>query len=266
MKQILLILLTAGLAALSGYYALFSNFNLGCLLVWLLTAACAGYTLFWRKIDPWLLHTLPGRIVLGVVLAAVFVLAVTIGVIVSGQVKNTADGTEDALLVLGCAVHGDSPSLVLVYRLRAALAYHEKNPDAAIIVCGGQGPQEDVSEASAMKKWLVSHGVPESQILMEDKSTSTEENFRFAADILKAHGGDPARPVAYVTNGFHCYRAGKYAAREGFAQARAVPAGLPLTQIPASYLREALAVLYYWVFKSPAGGPLQQLIGFLRLG
>ena len=266
MKQTLLIGLTVVLAAFSGYYALYSNFNLGSLLVWLLTAACAGYALFWRKIDPWLLHTLAGHVVLALLLAVLLVLAVTIGVIVSGQVKHTADGTEDTLLVLGCAVHGDSPSLVLVYRLRAALAYHEKNPDAQIIVCGGQGPQESVSEAAAMKKWLVDHGVPSEQILMEDKSTSTEENFRFAADILKAQGKDPAGPVAFVTNGFHCYRAGKYAQREGFAQIRAVPAGLPLTQIPASYLREALAVLYYWVFKSPAGGPLQQLIGFLRLG
>lgn len=266
MKQIFLVLLTIGLAGLSGYYALYSNFNMGCLLVWLLTAAVALYTLFWRKLDPWLLHTVPGRVLLGILLAGAALLAILIGVIISGQVKNTADGTEETLVVLGCAVHGDSPSLVLVYRLRAALAYHEKNPDAQIVVCGGQGPQESVSEASAMKKWLVAHGVPEQQILMEDKSTSTEENFRFAAEILRAEGKDPARPVAFVTNGFHCYRAGKYAAREGFVQARAVPAGLPLTQIPASYLREAFAVLYYWVFKSTAGGPLQSLIGFLQLG
>ena len=265
MKQLALNILTIALALLSLYYLLFSNFNLGNLLVWLLTAASLLYTLFWRRIDPWVLHTLAGRILLGIVLAGCLVMISTIAVIVSGQIKNTSDGTEDTLIVLGCAVHGEKPSLVLVHRLRAALRYYQDKPDTTIVVCGGQGPQENISEALAMKRWLVEHGVPEEQILMEARSTSTEENFRFAAEILRQQGKDPAQPIAYVTNGFHCYRAGKYAQREGFLQAHAVPAGLPLTQIPTTYLREALAVLYYWVFKSPTAGPLQGAVGFLQL-
>lgn len=265
MKQLILNLLTVGLTLLSLYYLLFSNFNLGNLLVWLLTAVSLLYAIFWRKIDPWLTQALAGRILLGIVLAGCLVMALTIAVIVSGQIKNAADGTEKTLVVLGCAVHGDQPSLVLVYRLRAALNYYQENPDTTIVVCGGQGPQENISEALAMKRWLVNHGVPEERILMEARSTSTEENFRFAAEILRQQGKDPAQPIAYVTNGFHCYRAGKYAAQEGFTQAHSVPAGLPLAQIPTSYLREALAVLYYWVFKSPATGPLRGAVGFLRL-
>lgn len=263
MKQILLNGLAAGLLLLSVYYVLFSNFNLGNLLIWLLTAAVLGYALCWKKLDPWLLGTRPGKCILWVLAGGCLLLCLLIGVILSGQVKNTADGTEDTLVVLGCAVHGDSPSLVLIYRLRAALTYYEKNPDTTIIVCGGQGPQENIPEALAMQRWLVAHGVPEEQILMEDRSTSTEENFRFAAEILRQHGKDPAAPTAFVTNGFHCYRAAKYAEREGFSQIRAVPAGLPLAQIPTTYLRESLAVLYYWVFKSPNAGPMQSMIGIV---
>lgn len=265
MKQLILNLLTSGLALLSLYYLLFSNFNLGNLLIWLLTAVSLLYAILWRKIDPWVTQTMVGRILLGIVLAGCLVMVLTFTVIVFGQIQNSADGTEDTLVVLGCAVHGNQPSLVLVYRLRAALDYYEQKPDTTIVVCGGKGPQEDVSEAFAMKRWLVNHGVPEEKILMEERSTSTEENFRFAAEILCQQGKDPAQPIAYVTNGFHCYRAGKYAAQEGFTQAHAVPAGLPLAQIPTSYLREAMAVLYYWVFKSPTAGPLRNAVGFLRL-
>ena len=266
MKQILLSVVSILLGMLSVYYAAASNFNLGNLVVWILTAVVIGYTLFWRKLDPILTGTLPGKIFLGLVLVGCLVLGGTLAVIVSGQVKHTADGTEDTLVVLGCAVHGDQPSLVLTYRLRAALDFYEQNPGVTIVVCGGQGPQENISEALAMKRWLVAHGVPEQQVVMEARSTSTEENFRFAAEILRQQGKDPAQPIAYVTNGFHCYRAGKYAAREGFVQAHAVPAGLPPTQILASYLRESLAVLYYWVFKSASTGPLHKLVGFLYLG
>ena len=266
MEQILLSVISVLMGLLSLHYAITSNFNLGNLLVWMLTAALILYTLFWRKLDPILTGTIPGKVFLGLVLAGCLVLGTTIAVIVSGQVKNTADGSEKTLVVLGCAVHGDRPSLVLTYRLQAALNFYEKNLDVNIVVCGGQGPQENVSEALAMKRWLVEHGVPDEQILMEARSTSTEENFRFAAELLRERGEDPSQPVAYVTNGFHCYRAGKYAAREGFTDARAVPAGLPAPQILASYLREALAVLYYWVFKSASSGPLHNLIGFLYLG
>ncbi len=261
MKQFLLSILTLCLLLLSAYYAVFSNFNLGNLLVWLLTAAVLGYTIFWRKLDPWFVGTRSGKFVLLLLAAGGLLLCLLIGAILSGQVKNTAEGNEDTLVVLGCAVHGESPSLVLIYRLRAALAYHKENPNATIIVCGGQGPQESIPEALAMQRWLVAHGVPKEQILMEDKSTSTEENFRFAAEILRKQGKDPAAPTAFVTNGFHCYRAAKYAAQEGFSQIRAVPAGLPLAQIPTTYLRESVAVLYYWVFKSPNAGLLQSVAG-----
>ena len=101
-----------------------------------------------------------------------------------------------------------------------------------------------------MKDWLTEHKVPAEQILIEESSSSTEENFCFAAECLQKIGCDPTAPTAFVTNGFHCYRAGKYARKEGFLQARAVPAKLPLGQVLSSYLRESLAVAHYWIFKS----------------
>ncbi len=252
MKQHILTVLSVLLVLLSLYYVAASNLNLGSILVWLITGICILYTVFWRKVDAALAKTLWGHILLGFLLLICVVVCVTLAVIVSRQVDNTATGEENTLVVLGCAVHGEKPSLVLEYRLRAALEFYEKNPMVTIVVCGGKGHDEKISEALAMQRWLVQHGVPENQIIMEDKSTSTEENFRFAAKLLQQNGIDPAAPVAYVTNGFHCYRAGKYAEREGFVQSHAMPAGLPVMQMPACYLREICAVLFYWVFRMPA--------------
>lgn len=264
MKQILLCLLSAVLVLLSVWYAATTNYNFGNLLVWLLTAACVLYTIFWPGVDAFLSHG-AGRLILGVFLTGCAFFLFVLGVILYGQRKTTPPGDVRAVVVLGCAVHGETPSRVLEYRLETARQYYEQNPDAVLVVCGGQGPNEDIPEAQAMRRWLVQHGVPESQILCEDKSTSTEENFVFAKPLLAQQGIDAGEPVVYVTNGFHCYRAGRYAAVAGLEQAHALPAGIPLTQVLPCYLREVFAVVYYWVFKSPHIGMMKHLVGLMAL-
>lgn len=235
------------------YYLRHNNFNKGDLSVWLLTGAMLVYTICRKQMDPWLSGTVPGRILLGFLAAAAFILLVSLIIILRGQVTHTADRSEKALIVLGCAVRGTKPCRVLVCRLEAVLSYYQKNPEVQIIVCGGQGPQEKISEALAMKNWLTAHEIPPEKIFLEDRSSSTEENFRFAKECLQKTGGNPVAPTAFITNGFHCYRAGKYAEKEGFSCARAVPAGLPAGQILTSYLREAIAVIHYLLFKDQPG-------------
>ena len=51
----------------------------------------------------------------------------------------------------------------------------------------------------------------------------------------------------------------------GFTDAHALPARTPLSGILPSYLREALAVLYYWCFRRVDGGPLQGVVGLMAL-
>ena len=250
MKDILLWLLALILLGWSLYYIFRNKLSRSDVLVWLLTGVVLIYAAFWRRLDPWLVHTVPGRILLGVLAAGAAAFLVLLCVILWGQKTNTANGQENVIMILGCAVIGRRPSRALLCRLEAALAFYRKHPKAMLITCGGQGPREDISEAQAMKDWLTAHEVPAEQILTEGSSSSTEENFRFAAERLREIGWDPAAPAAFVTNGFHCYRAGKYAAKEGFVQARAVPAGLPAGPILSSYLREALAVAHYWMIKS----------------
>lgn len=113
-----------------------------------------------------------------------------------------------AVIVLGCQVRGETPSLMLARRCDAAFEVLEEFPEAVCVVSGGQGHGEDISEAEAMRRYLVDKGVSEERILLEDKSTSTKENLEFSAEILKTHG---IEKVIIATNEFHQYRAEIYA-------------------------------------------------------
>lgn len=117
-----------------------------------------------------------------------------------------------AVIVLGCQVKGEVPSVMLAKRLDAAIETLSEYPGAVCVVSGGQGNGEDISEAEAMRRYLVGHGISENRILTEDKSTSTRENIAFTAEILKEH--DIFRAVI-VTSDFHQYRAELYAERNG---------------------------------------------------
>ena len=103
---------------------------------------------------------------------------------VYGQYDN-ADYNEDAVIVLGAGINGDKVTYPLKVRLDKAIEYHKLNPDALIVVTGGQGFQETVTEAYAMEKYLVQNGVEASKIIKEEKATSTNENMRFSKKLLK---------------------------------------------------------------------------------
>ena len=128
---------------------------------------------------------------------------------IRGAARNAAWDTDSAsepvLVVLGCKVRGETPSLMLLERLEAALAYLEDHPDAVCVVSGGMGTGEDVSEAECMFRWLTAHGIGEDRILCEDASPSTVENLLYTQRILEERG--LGTRVVLCTNEFHEYRA-----------------------------------------------------------
>ncbi len=91
----------------------------------------------------------------------------------------------DYMVVLGARLYGRVPSPALYERLEKAYEYVKDKKDLKIIVTGGQGENEDIPEAKAMKIFLVEKGIDKERIILEDKSTSTYENLKFARDILK---------------------------------------------------------------------------------
>lgn len=148
---------------------------------------------------------------------------------------------EDAecIIILGAQVRGKRITNSLKRRLDAALLYLENHPRTKVIVSGGQGRGEDVSEAEAMSAYLIEKGVDRGRIYREERSVSTRENFRFSRKYT-----DPAQEkVGIVTNGFHIYRAAMIAKQEGYKHLCLIPASSnPVFQL--NYLmREFFAVL-----------------------
>ncbi|WP_081904171.1 YdcF family protein [Brevibacillus thermoruber] len=112
--------------------------------------------------------------------------------------------TRHAIVILGYALADDgSMRQPLVDRLKTGLAVARQYPQANIIVTGGV-PKQGVTEADAMSRWLVSQGIDQDRILLENKSTDTVENALFTTAILEREG---IRDVTLVTSASHMRRA-----------------------------------------------------------
>ena len=103
--------------------------------------------------------------------------------------------------------------------IKAYLEQNEKhskdntqNKTIRIIVSGGQGPGEDISEAQAMKDYLCAHGIEASRIFMEAQSTDTEKNIAYSARFIP----DKNAKIGVVSNDFHLFRAGMLVRAKGF--------------------------------------------------
>lgn len=143
------------------------------------------------------------------------------------------------LIILGCRVKGTEVSKSLKARLDAALAYIEGNENVTIIVSGGQGRGEEISEAQAMKEYLVAHGIAQTQILMEDKSADTSENIRFSAEYI----GNAAAKIGVVSNDFHLFRAKYLVWAQGFSNVCGIAAPTDRVLFLNYMIREYFGVL-----------------------
>ena len=156
----------------------------------------------------------------------------------------------DAVVVLGAGVNGTQPSLSLYTRLTAALDYLEENPDIPVVLTGGLGYGEEITEARCMYDWLTARGVDPARLILEEQAGNTAENFAFSKELLEEQGIDPAENlVAVVTNDFHIARSRLIAARQGYGHAFGVPAKLPWRHLEVNYyLRESFAMVKTWIF------------------
>ena len=88
-----------------------------------------------------------------------------------------------------------------------------------------------------MARWLIAHGVDESRIYREDRSTSTQENFAYSEEIMAELGLDAGDTFAFVTNDYHIFRAGRIAGTDAAC-------GVAAT-LPRSAYYDALQLNYY---------------------
>ncbi len=152
---------------------------------------------------------------------------------------------ENVLVVLGCKVKNGGPSLMLRHRLEAACAYLTEHPDVPVIVCGGQGADEAISEAQCMYEYLIDKGIAPERIYMEDTSTSTIENLRNAQIILEEQNWGCR--ITIVTDGFHQLRASMIA-RTLDLQTDHVSAYTSWYLVPTYWVREWFGICYQLVF------------------
>lgn len=159
------------------------------------------------------------------------------------QTYPVSPSPEGTVVILGCQVRDGRPSQMMRGRLDTAIVYLRENPDTNCVVSGGQGPDEAMSEAECMKQWLVNKGIDESRIFKEDKSTDTDENLRFSADVIRdnALGTD----IVIVTDAFHAYRSALCAERYGL-DACVYPAHAPWFLQQSYWFREILALMKFW--------------------
>ena len=112
-----------------------------------------------------------------------------------------------------------------------------KNP--VVIPSGGQGPDEKVSEAQAMKDYLLTRGIPEERIVPEDASATTEENLVNSKAIIDARGG--RKRTALVSSNYHIYRCLRLA-RKLKLKCTGIGAKVALYYWPSALIREFIAV------------------------
>ena len=153
-----------------------------------------------------------------------------------------------AIIVLGSGIENGQPSPTLKARLDAAVPAAQQNPQAAIIMTGGYGRREKVSEAAVMRQYMLqAHHLPAPRIYLEDQSTSTALNLANSKAVLAQLHIRSDQPVAIVSSDFHLSRAAAIAKHEGYSHIYTISAPTPLYIRYNSWLREYFAFLSGWL-------------------
>lgn len=171
------------------------------------------------------------------IIGTLFFLTVEGTIISKGRQKP--EDKADYVIVLGAQVKGSTISRALKNRLDAALTYLIKNSNTKVIVSGGQGRGEDISEAEAMSRYLISKGIKADRIIKEDKSTNTFQNIKFSKNFMTIK--EPH--IVLVTNSFHVFRATSIAKKQGITQVQGLGAPSDDLLTLSYYIREFFAVV-----------------------
>ena len=145
--------------------------------------------------------------------AAVVCICLTLCIIGFAASDAPVEDEDVTVVVLGCQVIGEEPSVMLRDRIEAAYAYLSTHPDVKCVATGGKGGSENISEGECIRRELVEMGIDAARIFVEDQSVNTAENMKFSAQIIRREGLPTTLAVA--SDNFHQLRAGIYAGRNG---------------------------------------------------
>ncbi len=183
-------------------------------------------------------------IILRRIVVSLALLGIAFTVVMTGVVISDMDGDGysrcDYIIVLGAGLDKETPSLTLVDRLEKTIDYMNTFPESTAIVSGSQGSGETITEALAMERYLVSHGIPRERIIKEEKATNTNENLIYSREIINSLGGGSS---AIVSSDYHIFRARLLAEKQGLpAVMLSAKSSLPILRINYA-VREGFALV-----------------------
>lgn len=190
------------------------------------------------------------KALIALILAGVLLFTACLICVLAGS-RTEIEDESSTMIILGCMVYPWGPSILLQDRLDTALDYLEEHPDMTIVVTGGKGDDEHMSEAQAMHDYLVEHGVDSEQIILEDKAVNTNENLIFTGELLEQLGYDTEQEFLVVSNGFHLTRTRILWERVFGTDDNLNTLAAPSSHVPSRlkmYVREPLALIKSFVF------------------
>lgn len=159
---------------------------------------------------------------------------------------NQPQYDQDYVIVLGAGlIDGKKVTPLLAKRIDRAIQFYRKQSAETLsppqlLMSGGQGSDEKIPEAQAMREYAIEQGIPAEDILLEAQSTNTLENMQFSKEIMERE-----RPSGYhaifTSNNYHIFRAGMYAQEVGL-KIDGIGSKTARYYLPNAFLREFIAV------------------------
>ena len=170
-----------------------------------------------------------------------------IGAIICGMIaaEHIPEGDCGYIIILGCGFRKDgSLPPLLRGRVDRAVSFwreqKEKGVPALLIPSGGQGRDETMAEAEAMRRYLIAQNIPEESILMENKSANTYQNMQFSRKLIEEHGG--GSKVVFSTTNYHVFRSGVWASLAGL-KAEGIGSRTKWWFWPNAFMRECIGLM-----------------------
>jgi len=142
-------------------------------------------------------------------------------------------------------INGKVPPL-LAGRVDKAIQFYTKQKQVShapkLILSGGQGSDEPISEARAMMEYAIENGIPEEDILLDDKSETTLQNMKLSKELMDKNTSADEKPYncIFATSNYHLLRTGMYARTVGL-KINGIGSKTALYYLPNALIREYIA-------------------------
>jgi Uncharacterized conserved protein len=266
-------ILTAGAVLCLIYFIVilfYSGMGTAYAFIWFLFAMGLGITAWcvWRyQHYP---RKMPLRLPVSLVTlcGAGLVIMLILQILIISKVPQVAESGLEYVIVLGTPVRGEMPGRTLKLRLEKAAEYAIQNPETIMVLSGGRTGADAKAEAEVMRQYLLEKGVPDEQMVLEVRSTSTVENIaysRILIDMMRkekdkenpsdkralpaylpsmmGHKPDNSRQVGILTSNFHLYRAMQIARKQGMQEISGIASPSDRILFVHFCFRDGLAIL-----------------------